>query len=407
MVDARDAGDAPQHPRLRPLEVRRHVEAGCPGVVVTDPLGLAPGTCFIPETLLPIVGRFDGERSVADVEREVRARGHAVPDGFVGDLVRQLDEALLLASPRAAAAERAACDAFLAGHDGARPARHAGSAGYPSDAAALRARLATMVPPPTARDLPAPRGLVAPHIDLQRGAAGYRAAYGHLGRSEPADLYVIFGTGHKGPAAPVTGLALDWHTPLGRARTDRAFVAAVEARLGPAHPRDALLHRDEHSLEFQVLLLQHTLAGHDLTVAGFLCGELPAEDGDPSQEDYVIELIDAFDAAADGRRVCYVAGADLAHRGPFFGADPAVDHDALRRLAHDDRARLQHLTQGDAGAFHRSVVADGNSDRVCGATPMFLCAALAKGPGELLHYGQAAAPDGTQVVSFCSMVFAS
>ena len=36
---------------------------------------------------------------------------------------------------------------------------------------------------------------------------------------------------------------------------------------------------------------------------------------------------------------------------------------------------------------------------------MYLCAALAGGPAELLHYGQAVADDNSQVVSFASMVF--
>ena len=66
---------------------------------------------------------------------------------------------------------------------------------------------------------------------------------------------------------------------------------------------------------------------------------------------------------------------------------------------------IWHLENGGAGEFHRSIHAGGNPDRVCGSSPIFLTAALAGGPGTLLHYGQAVAADGSQVVSFCSMSF--
>lgn len=390
-------------PRLRPLDVRRIADADRTGLVLSDPLGLAPGQAFVPEELVPIVAMFDGERTVASIQARVRAAGQPLPPGFVADLVGLLDDALLLVSARSAVAITAAREAFLA--PGLRPARHVGSAGYPSDAASLRASLAAMVPRSNSRRA-TPRGLVAPHIDLARGAQGYRAAYEWLGQREPADLYVVFGTGHKGPSAPVTGLRLDWDTPLGPVATDRGFVDAIHAALGAADPLDVLLHRDEHSLEFQMLMLRHLLGEQPFQVAGFLCGHLPSGDGDPSQEEYVATIKRAFEAATAGRRVCYVAGADLAHVGPFFGDDEIVTPARLARLEGDDRARLARLERGAPGAFHHAVEADANADRICGTTPMFLTALLAGGSAELLHYGQACAEDGEQVVTFASLGYA-
>ncbi len=399
--------DASERPRLRPVEVHRLADGARRGIVLIDPLEVATGQCFIPQAVVPIVARFDGEHTVEEVESELRAAGRPSPPGFVANLVRQLDDALWLDSPRGRDAERAACGAFLAGGDGARPARHPGSAGYPAQATALRARLRDLVPPAERVAQPTPRGLIAPHIDLLRGDAGYRAAYGHLAACEPADLYVIFGTGHKGPKAPVTGLLLDWDTPLGRVTTDRAFIERVHREVGEIDPRDAFLHRDEHSLEFQVLMLSHVLQGRPFMVAGFLCGSLPSASGEPDQEAYVRTLLAAFHlaASASGKKVCYVAGADMAHLGPFFGDARAIDQPLLHRLEQDDRARLAQLSAGRPSAFHRQIEGDGNGDRVCGTTPMYLCAALAGGPAELLHYGQAVADDSSQVVSFASMVF--
>ncbi len=396
----------PELPAVRALDVERATHEGAPGIVLHDRLGLSEPT-FLPHELLPIVGRCDGSRTLAQIRDEASAQvGEQIPMPFVAGLVRQLDERGLLVSPAYERLAAAAALRFLA--SGVRPMRHAGSAGYPRDAAELRAALEAMVPP-VPGDRTTPRGLIAPHIDLQRGAAGYAAAYGHLLAAAPADLYVVFGTGHAGPDAPVTGLPLDWQTPLGIARTDRAFVAAVHARIGAAAPIDLLHHRDEHSLEFQVLLLQHL---HERrgeappTVAAFLCGALPSATGDPLAEDWCRQLLDAFRAAAAGRRVCFLAGADLAHIGPVFGDASPVDGARLQQLAAAERARLAHLQAGSPGAFHAAVDCERNPDRVCSGPAMTLVAALAGGRGELLHYGQAAALDGSQTVSFCAMVFA-
>jgi AmmeMemoRadiSam system protein B len=349
---------------------------------------------------------FDGQRSTGEIQAELERRYDGrVPRDLVATLVRQLDERLVLRSPRFEAALERAAAAFAA--QPSRPARHAGTAGYPGENPALAEALASMVRRPAAALRAAPRGLIAPHIDLARGREGYALAYGYLAECEPADLYVVFGTGHQGPSAPVTGLALDWETPLGTVRTSRAFVERVHERIGAPAPIDVFLHRAEHSLEFQVLFLRHVLGDRPFEVAGFLTGALPAAAGDPRRSADCSRLIDALAAAAaeTGRRVCWVAGADLAHVGPAFGDADAVEPAGLAQLAELERARLAWLERGDPGAFHAAVEGGGNAERVCGTTPIYLTAALAGGAGALLHYGQAPAPDGSQAVTFCAMAF--
>jgi len=399
-----DGAHSPR-PALRGFDFQRVTQDGQSGLALIDRLGLTEGAVFLPDGLVPLVGRMDGTRTIAELRAALTGPGHEpMPPGFIEDLVAQLDERLLLHGPRFDAALRAAADAFLAA--GARPPSHAGSAGCPRDPAQLADALEGILGTTTPHRAAA-RGLIAPHIDLLRGRDGYAQAYGWLAEHEPADLYVLFGTGHGGPSAPVTGLPLDWDTPLGRVATDGAFVAAVHDALGPAAPQDLLLHRGEHSLEFQVLFLRHLLGERPFRVACFMTGYLPSGTGDPGEEEYVHNILDAFRAAAaeTSGSVCYIAGADLAHLGPFFGDDAPVDGARLDQLRRDEAERLRHLVAGEPGAFHRAVDADGNPDRVCGASPIFLTAALCGGGGELLHYGQAPATDGSQVVSFCAMGF--
>lgn len=404
-------------PSIRALDVQRTDGPEGPGIVLIDRLGISEPT-FLPEAALPIAGRCTGELTVAEIHEAAQKQYEAeLTLDEVQSLLQQLDERLLLEGPRFEAAVTAAAEAFCA--SGVRAPSHAGSAGCPADPTALRRALDAMLGDDAAKSPGAPipqraaiRGLVAPHIDLARGADGYAHAYRELVRRGPADLYVIFGTGHAGPSRPVTGLGLDWQTSLGTAVTDRAFVQKVHALTGPAAPQDLLIHRGEHSIEFQVLWLQHLhqrfFDDRPFRVAGFLCGQLPSKDGDPLREQWLEMLLDAFREAereTDGELV-YIAGADLAHIGPMFGDEQPIDDTRLRRLETDERARLDLLQRGNAGAFHQAVVATGNPDRVCSAPAITLCAALSKGSGELHHYGQARASDDQQTVSFCAMTFA-
>lgn len=394
----------PTHPAFRRLDTHVAENGDQRGVVLVDPIGLIDEQVFVPDGLLPILGRFDGIRSTEQIQAEVEQEFPGqVEAGLVAKLVGQLDERLLLLSPRFEAALQEQASAFTA--QPARPARHAGSAGYPESPDQLREALGAMIGSSRTGERPAPRGLIAPHIDLARGREGYVQAYGYLAECEPADLYVIFGTGHQGPSAPVTGLRLDWETPLGTVPTSRAFIDAVHADLGEPEPLDVFLHRDEHSVEFQVLFLKHVLGDHPFEVACFLTGHLAEVDG--TENESAAAVLDSLQRAAKatGKKVCYVAGADLAHIGPMFGDEQPVDAARLERLATTEKQHLSFLERSDPSGFHRSVEGPGNPDRICGTAPMYLTAALAGGAGELLYYGQADASQGEQVVSYCAMAF--
>ena len=153
------------HPRLRHLEVHPIDRDGQRGLLLRDPLGIA-GASFIPEVLVPVLAALDGRRTIDELQLQVERGSLDVPKDFVRTLVRQLDERGLLESDAFDLRLSNAVRQFLA--ETVRPARHAGSAGYPKEPEALRAALREIVPSsPLLRA--APRGLIAPHIDLSRG----------------------------------------------------------------------------------------------------------------------------------------------------------------------------------------------------------------------------------------------
>ncbi len=397
----------PSHPAFRHLDIHPTGEGAQKGIVLSDPLGLVTDQIFVPDGLVPIVSRFDGTQTPDQIHAEIETEfGQRLPDRFVADLARQFDERLLLHSPRfhQALTEAAAHFSSLT----TRPPRHCDSPGYPADPDKLREALSSIVSqtrPDHPR--PAPKGIIAPHIDIARGREGYAQSYGYLAECEPADLYVVFGTGHQGPGAPITGLPLNWSTPIGEVITDLTFVDTIATAIGAPQPLDLYLHAQEHSIEFQMLFLAHLHHDHPFEVAGFLTGNLPSTTGNPSEEEYLQNILEVFRATAQasGKTVCYVAGADLAHVGPFFGDEMRIDTERLQTLSQADHQRLSHLATGQPGDFHQAVETSRNPDRICGSTPIFMVASLAEGPGELLHYGQANAADGSQVVTFCSVAY--
>jgi hypothetical protein len=109
-------------------------------------------------------------------------------------------------------------------------------------------------------------------------------------------------------------------------------------------------------------------------------------------------------AAASGRRVAFIAGADLAHMGPRFGDRAPVSAAELAAIEQEDRQLLAAVEAGDAAAFFDSARGDNDRRRTCGLSPIYtLLRALDGAPGRLRRYGQWPDPQG--VVSFASVVF--
>jgi hypothetical protein len=240
--------------------------------------------------------------------------------------------------------------------------------------------------------------LVSPHIDFERGGLGYAHAYEALSRGCAADLFVVFGTAHASPPHLFTLTRQGYATPLGVVPTDLGVAEAIAAELGEEEVlADEIFHRREHSIELQMVWLRHLFAGPDLKALPVLCSSVShLEDPGPPTERFLA----ALGRAVAGRRVCYVAAADLAHVGPQFG-DPSPPSDSeLRSLAAEDRRTLEWLAAGDARAFHRDAIRDDARRRLCGVAPIYAAMRMAGTGARLLHYGQWS--DGTDSVSFAA-----
>jgi AmmeMemoRadiSam system protein B len=275
-----------------------------------------------------------------------------------------------------------------------RPASCAGSV-YPAEPEALRAALDGWLRAPPARPAAPTRLLVAPHIDYPRGARAWARAYAAL--STDADLFVVFGTAHQTPPRLFSLTRRDHATPLGTVPTDLAVVDAIAAEVGAAEVlRDDAVHDGEHSIELQLVVLRHRIR-RPFAVLPVLCSSL-SHLAEPAR--FTARFLGALGRAVRGRRVCFVASADLAHVGPAYGDARSPRADELARLEARDRETLAFLAAGDAEGFHRDAARDDERRRLCGLAPIY-AAVKASGTGaRLLHYERWT--DGVDSVTFAA-----
>lgn len=404
-------------PRLRALDAFPVQEDGKTYLALRDNEGFTDKLILLPLVDAMAAARLDGERGEEEVAAELERQlgPGAYPRGRVRELARTLDENMMLESPRFREHERRTLEAyrgaperapFLAGRSyEADPKRLARSiAGFFSAAGAPGAE--------PEKDGEAPlTGLVAPHIDFQRGRTGYAWAYGEVLRSGLADLYVILGVAHSPVPVPIVLTEKDFGTPLGAAPVDRELARALAEKAPYEMTAGELAHRSEHSIEFQTVMLRYAQErlGGSFRILPLLCSSWEPDGSVPARR--ADEALDRLAGLLEGYpgRVCVLAGADLAHVGPRFGDAEAVTPERLEQVRREDEAGLERVLAGDARGFLDSVMSDGNSRRVCGAGALYSFSFLhrrlfPRSSGRLLHYANAADPAGGEV-TFASLAF--
>lgn len=400
-------------PKLRPVEAFPVEAQGKKGIALRDPAGFTDSVVVLPPPLLDIVSLFDGEHTLLDIQEVfMRRHGELLLTERLAEISRTLDEHGFLES-ESFARRRAAIEAGFRASP-TRPAAHAGGA-YAAEPEALSSQLAAFFAHPEGPGTAGgdPRGgpitaIMAPHIDFHRGGPTYAWAYRELAERSDADLFVILGTCHAGMADPFALTLKDYETPLGPAPVDREFSAALQQRYGSDLLSSEGAHRSEHSIEFQAVFLRY-LARREFSVVPILASflhESLAGGREPEADPRVPRFLDALGEtiAASRRKVCVIAGVDLAHVGPRFGDADPVGPSRLAALESEDRATLEAVAAVDPRGFYESVAKDGDSRRICGLSPIYtLLRCLPGGSGRLLRYAQW--PDPQAVVTFASIVF--
>lgn len=403
-------------PRLRPVETFPMEMDGRASICLRDPLGYATGTVAVSYPAFFILSKFDGKNTIVDIQAGFMQQfGELLRAEQIRELITQLDAVFLLETE--GFRERRAQVRQEFSRLSAREPAHAGTA-YPGEAVEIgnafsgyfhEARQSAGDAEPEGSDCGA---LVAPHIDIRHGGVCMARAYEELRRAGGADLFLILGTAHGDAQEFYSLCRKDFRTPLGTAQTDQAFCQRLVDRYSSRLVADEYAHKDEHSVEFQVVFLQHLFgAERPVGIVPILCGSLheailkgvePDELGGVG--DFLAVLGEAI--REDGRKICLIAGADLSHVGPRFGDTQKLSDRVARWVEKEDREMLDPVVRGDAAGFYAHILKVRDRRRICGFPPIYALLHLGNGkPGRLLAYDKYMDTSIQSLVSYASVAF--
>jgi AmmeMemoRadiSam system protein B len=256
------------------------------------------------------------------------------------------------------------------------------------------------------------KGVIAPHIDFQRGGFCYAFAHKEIWERNACDCFILLGIAHTVMETPFCLTRKDFVTPLGSLNADKELIDAIQSRCTIDLFKDERVHRSEHSIEFQSVFLRYLYPEPlPLKIVPILSGsfhEVIGKGISPMDSKPIRQFIEALKESVSSlkRKVCYIASADLSHIGHQFGDREGVGGYHLRVLAEKDQEMLKYVEKIDKEGFYSSILDERDQRRICGLPAIYaMLAVLEAKEGRLLKYGQAYAPETQSVVSFASMAF--
>ena len=246
-----------------------------PGLFIRDPYKFSDAMLIIPPVLVECLECFDGRQTDLDLRAElVRITGDLEVGGLAQHLIETLSNAGFLENDRFAQMREERQREFA--ESTVREPSHAGSA-YPVDPAEVRDTMTRYMAHQAgdAGEAASRNGdlfaIAAPHVSPEGGWQSYRAAYRMLKPEHKQRTFVILATSHYGAPEKFGLTRKRFRTPLGEAVTDTGMVDYLAAHGGSAVEMEDYCHSFEHTVELQVIFLQHVL-GPDVRILPILVG---------------------------------------------------------------------------------------------------------------------------------------
>ena len=406
-----------EYPKLRNVDAFPLESSGKKVIGLRDPSSLSDRIVVVSHSVFFIITLFDGKHSLLDIKAEyMRKYGEMLMTEKLEEIIKHLDEHYLLESERYEAYRLKLEEEFRKAD--LRPAVFAGKS-YESDTQKLIKQIEGFFSSPQGPGKLVPgqkrkpvKGIIAPHIDFQRGGPCYAWAYRELAESLDTELFIILGTVHPPTHNPFVLTRKNFETPLGLVDTERDIIESLGRKLHFDIFQDEIVHKTEHTIEFQLIFLNHICQGRKpFKIVPILCGsfhDVITQGFTPQQKPHLTDFIDALkEVVIDcGYQTCLVASADLAHIGLRFG-DPVPPSPAfLRDIDSEDREMLTYAENMDADGFFHFIQREKDGRRICGLPPIYtLLRVIDAKEGKLLDYQQSLEPNGGSAVTFASMVF--
>lgn len=377
-------------------------------ILIRDHLSLVGEGKAISLPLFQLMTMLDGKTDIRDIQSQLmRQRGGLLIGGEeIKKIIDELDRSYLLESERFKNAKIKIIRDFTSRK--VRPPSHSNSA-YPDKKETLRERIDQILSIKPCRPDSGKRiiALVSPHIDLNVGARVYSCSYNAIKEIKPKRV-IILGVGHYLMEGLFSVTTKDFETPLGIVKNDTEITSRLKKIDDGVITQDDFAHRSEHSIEFQLIFLQHILPEDSFKIVPILCGSVKQLLLQYSREAYVKragEFLSELSKFIMDEDVLIVAGVDLSHTGPKFGHSLPALHMESRFSTHDRRL-LECAKRCDSQGFWEESRRVDDEFNVCGFSALAcLLELLPPCSGKVLDYEIWHESATNSAVSFASMIF--
>ncbi|MGR3173172.1 MAG: AmmeMemoRadiSam system protein B [Candidatus Scalindua sp.] len=404
-----------EHPKLRQIDAFPIEISGQQAVCLRDPYNTK--NSFVPRAVFDnIVYYFDGNHSILDIQNIYTQRhGESDIQQTIHQVIEELDKNLLLDNNRSRDFIKKLKDDFR--NSTIRKDSHAGTA-YEADRDKLKDQIDGFFTsadgpgkPSSSSKTTGLKGIIVPHIDIGCGGPCFAWAYKEIVESSDAELFIILGIAHTGTRNLFVLTDKTFETPFGNVETDKDFLESLHKKNKTDYFEDEFVHRDEHSIGFQLVFLQYLYhQKKNFSIVPILCSSFGEEDGDNNSSRQTSQFEEFASALKktikeSKKKICIIASVDLAHVGDRFGDQELQDEAYLKRLRSDDTEMLKYAEDLDAEGFRNSIQKDHNSRKICGYPAIYtMLNVMQASEGKLLKYSQYADQTNT-TVSFASMAF--
>lgn len=379
-------------------------------ILIKDHLGLVGEGKAVPLTLFQFMSLLDGSSDIRDLQMKlIRQSGGLLVDiDQVKRIIHELDCSYLLESERFYNARDKIINEFVS--KDIRPCSHCGLA-YPIDPLSLKKRLDEILnlnSKTTAIEKHAV-ALIAPHIDMSVGEQVYASAYSSIKHQRPSRV-IILGVGHYLTDGLFSVTSKDFETPLGIVKTDKEAVGILNDAGGSVFSKNDFVHKSEHSIEFQIIFLQHLMPQNSFKIIPILCGGVQSHLSGYTRKAYLDKVGGFLKALRDIRdqdehQTLVVVGIDLSHIGPKFGHQTPATYIESRSKAHDQRI-LESVTRLDADGLWEESGRIKDQFNLCGFSALAcMMEILPPCKGQIIDYKIWHESPTNSAVSFAAAIF--
>lgn len=361
-------------------KLRMNVEimpVGDGNFVVRDIGGYVDESLVVNHVSAIVISMFDGKKSPSEISKIVSSMvGAEISESEVKKIVDVLDEHGFLDSPSFSLLKARKKSEFRALPE--KPSRFAGKS-FPSGGKEAEEFFSSILEffPSSEEKAENLFAVISPHIEISNGMKIYGKVWNFIRDSlKKPELFFIFGTSHAYSEYPIILTDKDFQTPFGTLKADKDIIRSIAGVLGDFCFEDEIIHRTEHSVEFQAVFIKYLFPTSKIVPVLCSASWLYKQDGKKSYDEILEKMFEKVLVNIKNNFVL-VAAADLAHVGVRFGDNP-INQYVVSVVRLKDFISLQKFAENSQDGFLDSVMFDQNERKVCGIAPIYTVLGLSR-----------------------------